>query len=268
MKTDTLVLSAGGTYAVAYVGVINCLEMRMTMSGISKFYGTSAGSLVCAMAACGLTSAEMMQIMEVWGRRCTSPGVSDLMRIPEDWGALDVRAVLGPLLDAFLPPEETFVTLAKRRGAMLSVYAYNVTTSTLTEFGINSTPDMPIRDAVLSSCCVPFLYSPMKIGGELYVDGAVTQRTPLHNVPCSKTTLAIDVTEQTAGSPSSLWEYCRRLTTGTSRHVVCSKFDGKFITIRLPDDTPSLLDSPFCHTDLKKLADIGKSAAQAALSAE
>lgn len=265
MIIDTLVLSAGGTYAVAYVGVINCLEKRMMMNNIRNFYGTSAGSLVCSMAACGLTSAEMMQIMEEWGKKCTSPCVTDLMRIPEEWGAVKVRDALGSLLDAYLPPDETFVSLAKRRGSRLSVYAYNVTTSALTEFGINSTPDMDIRDAVLASCCVPFLYSPVTIGGQLYVDGAVTQRTPIHNVPCSKTALAIDVTEESICSPSNLWEYFQRLTTGTSRHV--GHFDGTFITINLPNNTPSLLEGPFNHSDLKKLADIGTKAVHDELEA-
>ena len=263
---DTLVLSAGGTYAVAYIGAIRALEERFIVNRLKHLHGTSAGALICAMVAVGITSAEMLQIMEEWGATDSSPRPVDFMRIPSDWGALDAEKVVGQLVDKVLLPEETFATLAKRTGRHLTVYAYNIDTGDLDALGIDKTPDLSVRRAICASCSVPLLFMPVSIDDTLYVDGAVMQRTPVHNVINPESTIAIDVRERVESRPSDVLKYFTRITSGASRYL--GGFKGQFVSIKIPTGTPTLLDSPYNISSFKAVEASGFEAIQRCLLLE
>src|SRR5258705_1033 len=50
-------------------------------------------------------------------------------------------------------------------------------------FGVPGAPDASVRDAVLASCAVPWLFAPVEIGGREYVDGGVWSLTNLDAAP-------------------------------------------------------------------------------------
>jgi predicted acylesterase/phospholipase RssA len=57
-----LCISSGGFKGYAFIGVIQELMNRgMDTSKITHFAGCSAGSLICAMLACGITPAQMLE---------------------------------------------------------------------------------------------------------------------------------------------------------------------------------------------------------------
>jgi NTE family protein len=264
---DCLVLSAGGTYGAAYIGAYRALEARSLTAGIRRFHGTSAGSLVATMAACGLTSAEMMRVMEVVTTRPRPRvGLQDVARLTVEYGAIDARDYLSDAMDAFLPPCATFATLAKERGVNLSVHAYNVHERRVADFGLDATPDADVRDAVAASCCVPFLFKPVAIAGVQYVDGAVAQRTPMHMVIDPKATLALDVRDGSAGAPRDVLHYAAILTSAASRHV--DKFQGDFVTIEVPPESPGVLDLPASVAALDQLVQRGFDVLDALLGAK
>ena len=262
---DTLIVSAGGMFAPAYVGAVRALEDANLTLPFTNYHGTSAGALICTMAACGLTAAEMMKTISEHSQKTKAPSASDILKIPSDWGALDIEQLLGPLLDSFMEPEETFVTLAKRRGVNLSVHAYNVTQGRLVDFSLQDTPEMSIRQAVCASCCVPLMFKPVMIDGSMYVDGAVSQRTPVHMIKKTKTdirrALVLDVHETLEGPPRGVWQYIACLTAATSRHI--DHFDGTFVTIHVPQGITSLLDLPVDGETLRKVETCGYEALKA-----
>ena len=180
-------------------------------------------------------------------RGAVPPSAADIISVPTDWGALDVTASLGPLLDEFLQPEETFVTLAKRRGVHLSVHAYDMTAGAVADFGIHDTPDMSVRAAVCASCCVPLLFRPVAINGSLFVDGAVAQRTPIHMLSRTgadaRATLVLDVVEEVTSGPTDFWDYIQRLTSASGR-LSGDTPPCTFVRIEIPMGAPTLLDLP------------------------
>ncbi len=260
---DCLVLSAGGTHGAAYVGAVKALESRNGMRRVRRVHGTSAGSLVAAMAACGLSSARMLGVMRIV---CTEPRPRpDVRRLSRDFGMSDVQAFLEAALDAFLPPEATFASLAKASGINLSVHAYNLAERRLEDFGLDRTPDALVRDAVAASCCVPFVFKPVTIGQRRFVDGAVAQRTPMHMVVNPRDTLVLDVADVGRGDPQDLFQYLEALMSGASRHI--GPFAGDFVTIRLPERVPALLDLPAPPELLDPLVACGYDAVIAAMDA-
>jgi predicted acylesterase/phospholipase RssA len=260
---DCLVMSAGGTYGAAYVGAVRALEARGMMRKIRRIHGTSAGSLVAAMAACGLGSDRMLEVMETV---CTEPRPSlDLRRLTRHFGVSDVDVFLKSALDSFVPPEATFASLAKTSGINLSVHAYCVTDRKLVDFGLDATPDALVRDAVAASCCVPFLFAPVTIDGKKYVDGAVAQRTPMHMIVNPADTLVLDVCSSDRGDPHDVLEFMTVLMTAASRHI--GPFTGDFVTIAVPKGTPSLTDLPVPRKSIAPLLKAGYEAAIAAIEA-
>ena len=260
---DCLVLSAGGTYGAAYVGAIKALEARSAFSRIRRFHGTSAGALVATMAACGLTGAEILSVLELAANEPRPR--PDLSRLGRDFGAMDIECFLKSAFDAFLPAEETFVTLAKRRGVHLSVHAYNVTRRELVDFCLDKTPDANLRQCVSASCCVPFLFSPVVIAGDRHVDGAVAQRTPMHMIVAPRDTLVLDVRDSARGDPKDVFDYIAALTSAASRWV--GPYEGDFVTISVPEDTPGIADLPVTREAFDPLIAAGFDAVTCAMDA-
>jgi predicted acylesterase/phospholipase RssA len=250
---DSLVLSAGGTYGAAYVGAYKALEARNLTARIKRFHGTSAGAIVATMAACGLTSAEMMRVMDIV---CAEkPPKLNLSRLSRDFGAMSVKSYLKSAMDEFLPQGATFVTIAKKHGVTLSVHAYNVKTRKLVDFGLEKTPDADVRECIEASCCVPFMFTPVVIDGERHVDGAVSQRTPMHMVVDPKSTLVLDVKDSSQGEPKDVIQYMTILTAAASRHI--GAFDGDFVTISIPEGAPGMLDLPVPRSEIDPLVRVG-----------
>jgi hypothetical protein len=50
-------------------------------------------------------------------------------------------------------------------------------------FSRTQTPDVVVEDAVIASCSMPFVFPPVLIEGESYVDGAVVDPFPLQEFP-------------------------------------------------------------------------------------
>jgi len=260
---DCLVLSAGGTYGAAYVGAIKALEARGVMRRVRRVHGTSAGAIVATMAAAGIDGSRMEAIMADF---CAAPRPKpDFRRLRRDFGCADAGAFLDAALDAFLPPDATFATLARHSGVNLSVHAYSVSERKVVDFGLDATPDQAVREAVAASCCVPFVFAPVRIGGARYVDGAVAQRTPMHMIVDPSGTLVLDVRDSARGEPPDVVSYLGALMSATSRYI--GPFSGDFVTIEVPPGPATL---PHLSPPLDALAPVvaaGFEAVEAACAA-
>ena len=206
MAPVDLVLSGGGVLGIGHVGAASVLEERgFTFKRIA---GTSAGAIVGALLAAGMSGARLHELMAE-------------LEYPRfvDKDALDRVPLLGPALSVvfedgyaegryfheLLAAElerlgvRTFADLRIRgdRGAdprpehrwRLTVLAADVTRGELlrlpedyARYGLD--PDQqPVADAVRASISVPYLFEPFKLGhdnGEsLLVDGGLISNYPL-----------------------------------------------------------------------------------------
>ena len=255
---ETVVFSAGGTLGASYIGAFRALELRHAVSKVRHYHGTSAGSVVALMAACGLTSAEMIGVMHTMCAARPDFCAFD----PTRFGVASVRDVLKPGLDAFLAPNATFACLAKRSGVTLTVHAYNVSRGRLEDFGISTTPDADVRACVEASCCIPFVFAPVSIGGDMYVDGAVAQRSPIHAVSDRRRSVVFDVCRDHR-PPSTLFEFISVLTSAASRHV--GPYEGLIVRISAAADSPDVIDLPLEPDRLQVLVDAGFETADACI---
>ena len=196
-KIGTLVLEGGGVKGIAYGGAACALEAAGLLDGITTFRGTSAGSIAAALLASGmgcdamhaaLMSAHLDELVGSAGilssleQLRTSYGLHDGAQIQ-----LHVEQLLASQLGSGAG-DITFSALRHRTNKTLQITATSLTTSRLTFFDADRTPDVPVALAVRASSTIPLVFTPTIIGGEMYVDGGLLRNLPIeHSGPVTAT---------------------------------------------------------------------------------
>lgn len=158
-----LALSGGAVRGIAHAGVLEVLvEDGIKVRALA---GTSAGSIVGAIFAAGVTPGEI-------GRLALETRWSELLRarIPR------AGMVSGEGLERFFErviPARTFAELRLPFAA--------VATDLATGRRVDVTSG-PLARAVLASCSLPLLLEPVAEGGRLLVDGGVSSQLPVRAV--------------------------------------------------------------------------------------
>lgn len=158
MKEIGLVLSGGGARGAAHIGVIQALEEF----GIypTRISGTSAGSIVGALYAAGFSPQEMLKII-------SQVTIFNAVRPTLAPGGLLRMDGLQALLRQHLPDD--FRKLKKP----LTVTAVELKLGQATYFDSGE-----LIPAILASCSIPGVFSPMIHRGAPYVDGGILDNLP------------------------------------------------------------------------------------------
>ena len=154
-----LALSGGGARGIAHVGVIKALEeIGLTFACIS---GTSAGAIVGALYAYGYKSAEMLEIIQ-------QLTVFKSFRMAWTWSGLLKMDGMKDLLLKFMP-DNNFnklkipLTIAATEIRLGEVYYFT---------------EGELVPAIMASCSIPAVFSPLRYQGGLFVDGGVFDNLP------------------------------------------------------------------------------------------
>ena len=204
----------GGTWAV---GALSTLENQLGIaaSDTDLLVGTSAGSVLAALIACGVSTEELRQhygeekvtsgplVGYVWNPvraaggsrpgwpRILRPGSpklfgSGLLKL----GELPLTAVLsgllppggkslervGHLVDAVSPLGE-WAQSPTGTHPNVWVVAMDYQTAKRAVFGRAGAPIASLSEAVMASCAIPGWFSPIKIGARTYIDGGAVSAT-------------------------------------------------------------------------------------------
>ncbi len=141
------------------------------VSGVKVLVGTSAGSLVAALTALQVPTAKVLALVRE--RPLLSYLHLDFDGMMKGFG-VDSGRGLEELIEAALGCNITFKELHERTAKKLVVVATAVTSKKAVYLSMDDHPDMSINVAIRMSCGVPVLYDCMRYGGDLYVDGGVT----------------------------------------------------------------------------------------------
>jgi NTE family protein len=216
-----LVLGGGGITGAAYhlgvLNAINAVSERASVNHFDMFVGTSAGAVVAACLANGITSEELTRA-NLGHESATFAGIgADEIMQPDRRGLLRslVRwpmGVLGALrryaghpfttslidglgaLAEGLPPalyttdgtqrylRELFdqpgrSNRFKETQRRLFITATDLDTAQRVVFGEDGSPEVPISEAAAASTTIPLLYAPREIGGRTYLDGGLKSTT-------------------------------------------------------------------------------------------
>jgi NTE family protein len=186
-KKIILVLGGGGMRGMAHIGVIKAIESMGI--NIAEYVGASIGSFIGAMAAGGMSGEEIEEV----ARKIKKRDALDL----DYWGFLWKRGKIksiykGKKLHDFIRrtlPIDNFYDLYKPFFAN----AVDISTGANVFWGVEKLKDLPVHDAVYSSCAIPGIFAPKKIGEAYYVDGGVVDPLPIKFVKLRKPDIIIAV---------------------------------------------------------------------------
>jgi NTE family protein len=171
MKKIKLVLSGSGTLYPVHVGGI----LRLAEAGyeISEVCGTSGGAIVAAALGTGYKpNTELVKMIKATLPHKHNVIKPSLWTLFWRWGLIkskDLESVMNEYLalrlgDTVIPTH---------------IVAANIDTKTHRIFNSKDDPDFSLAKAVRTSISIPFVFEPIKIDGQLYVDGGVAANFPL-----------------------------------------------------------------------------------------
>lgn len=153
-----IALGGGGARGFAHLGVLKALEEKGVKPDMVS--GASAGSIVGALLASGKSPDEIMTLVK--GNR-----FMDYAKVNLPVSGLFTLGNFEERIKEYLP--ETFGELK---------LPFYIAISNLYSGKIEYINEGPLIPVIEASCSIPVLFSPVKIGGNLYVDGGLLDNLP------------------------------------------------------------------------------------------
>ena len=194
IKITHLVLSGGGMKGVMFIGALRHLYLEKLHRNITHISANSIGTIIGLMIAFKLSIEEMEQIlydMKDDSNLCFIP-IKNYIRFFTEYGFFSIELFMSHLTKLItkkypeIGDDITFKELSKKFGINLYISTTNINRCENSIFSIDDTPDISVYRASEASMSVPLLFKPIKIDGEYYYDGALTNNFPIKiftNVP-------------------------------------------------------------------------------------
>lgn len=215
MSVKAVAFSAAGFEGFLHLGVLEALQEANVLNHTTRFVGTSAGSIIAAFAALGIKAKDVS--VSILQRRLDFEVIMDLsiIRFLETMGFSDgaqlIKEVQFYLDWGWQEGENKTFAALRARGKELRMFGTGLDTCSLQTFDADTTPDMPIIDAIRISCSIPFLLPYCVHRGQICVDGAIMNYFPfedLDDVPSNeKLGICIMGAERIPGAELSLYAY-------------------------------------------------------------
>jgi NTE family protein len=196
MNKIRLCLSGSGFRFAAHVGALAAIEECDCK--VIEIAGTSGGSIVGSMYASGKSASELKEITFNTDFR---PMLEFNISAIKDYSYCN-----GSKLLAFIQSIVGKDTIFKDLKIPLKVIASDIRNDVSYVFGKDCTENVSL--AVKASSAVPFVYSPVKIGGRFFIDGGITANSPVDSL-----------------TDDGILKLCVKLTQPVNRSPVNGPFD-------------------------------------------
>ncbi len=158
-----ITLSGGGARGIAHIGVLKALEeMGVKISVIS---GTSAGSIVASLYAYGMKPDQIFE-------QTKQLSLFKSVRPAWTWAGLLTMDGLKELIVKNIP-ENNFSALK----IPLTIAATEIRKGEVNYFSSGE-----MASAIVASCSIPAVFSPMNFNNNLYVDGGLLDNLPARSI--------------------------------------------------------------------------------------
>ena len=197
MIYDTLCLSSGGIYGIAYIGALDYLieEKIIDLNNIKNYVGTSVGVLALFFIIIGYSVKDVNDIIINlnWSKLQTEIKIEEVLG---DYG-INNGSKMVYMLKFFLKKklkvnDITFNELFLKYNKNFVVIGTNFSKGEEEVFNYINTPNMSIITAIRISISIPFLFTPVLYNDQYYVDGALTNIFPINH--CNQeTTISLNL---------------------------------------------------------------------------
>ena len=166
---NDLFIGGGGYTGIMFVGILEYLHENKLLD-IKNFYGTSIGSLIGVLYISGIKPIDIIKKMiSIEFSQIFKYNISNII----NYHILDEKCMdnfLNLSLDS-LEEDITIKEFSEKFNVNINIYVTKLNTGEHINFNTIEYPDIKIKDAIKASMCVPFLFKPVKINEEEYIDG-------------------------------------------------------------------------------------------------
>lgn len=178
MRYRCIALGGGGMRGAAHIGALRAIqEVQGSLEFPDGIYGSSVGAIIASFVAFNIPLETMMTVARKYFKLSTwvpYPSVGDVWNISKRKGLFPMdllrKSIIGVFTDCGIKDVET-----KRicdASQSLFIVASNMSTRRPTIL----TGEVPLVEALLCSCCIPGLFEPQELYGDIYLDAGVYVR--------------------------------------------------------------------------------------------
>lgn len=189
-----LVFEGGGVKGIAYCGALEILESKGILNNVSRVAGTSAGAITAGLLAVGFTNDEIFNLLKQtsfssfmdsrWGFIRDAIGLFFKFgwykgKKFQQWFETQIEKKTGNKNFAFKDLQEA-VSNKKPGFKELAVAGTNLSTQTTEIFSWETTPEIPIANAIRISMSIPLFFYIVNYKEFRYVDGGLYYNYPIN----------------------------------------------------------------------------------------
>jgi predicted acylesterase/phospholipase RssA len=182
-----LIISAGGVNIFFLIGSLKYLNENNLLNNTKCYYGVSSGAILCTMLALDYTIDEIKEFFINFDL-LKFIGEYDITNLINNYGFSfgKSRDIIAQSIISYKLGEEnkdyTFKQLYDDKKKELNVFSTCVEDKTLWKFSHNSNENVPIWKATASSCNIPFIFTPVNINNNTFIDGAIINSYPINYI--------------------------------------------------------------------------------------
>ena len=167
---NDLFIGGGGYSGVIFIGALEYIHQKKLLD-LKNFYGCSIGSLIGCLYICGFAPKSILS--KFLDLNLEEIVKYDFNNLPSENYIID-DDLLDTLIGFLWEYHEFDVTLSQFSNihkVNVNIYTTNITKNLYTNFNNKDFPDVKLKDALKASMSIPFLFKPVNINGEMYIDG-------------------------------------------------------------------------------------------------
>jgi predicted acylesterase/phospholipase RssA len=179
MNFTSIVIAGGAMKVISMIGCVQYLEEIAAVSTLKNYVGTSAGAIMCFFMVLGYKSTEIRCFLEqnIYDEDISKFDMNQIFNILSEFGLSDGSNIIllfeRILYKKMKIKDITFIELTKAVGKNFVVCVSNLSKEKEEFFSVDTHPNMSVILALRASCSIPYLFHPIKIEDNIYVDGAL-----------------------------------------------------------------------------------------------
>lgn len=165
---NDLCIGGGGIDGISFIGALEYLHQHKLLD-LKRFYGCSIGSLIGILYISGFSPTKILSTIM---KTDISEFITyDFSKIESNKSLLDNKLLnqLTSILDEF--EDITIKQFSDKYNTDINIFASNINKDCYTNFNKTDFPEIKLKDAIIASMSVPFIFQPVKIGENYYIDG-------------------------------------------------------------------------------------------------
>ena len=176
----TIVLGSGGIKGFAQMGVLQFYYMKGLLKNISKYVGTSIGSIISLLLILGYTPYEMF--VKGLGINPIKKSDIDIKNAIKTFGVINIKRLRKELKFlikdkcGYIPTLKQIYEKYKKEFIVVTVNFYRKKVVYLSHINF---PNLSCLDAILMSSAIPAYFPLFKYKTQSYVDGALADPFPI-----------------------------------------------------------------------------------------